>query len=68
MNPHMNEGSRTNGNPCYLIFTQDLQGGGKSALGAAIQGSDIIGDSMNEGACWFPIDFKPNKFKFKTIC
>jgi hypothetical protein len=67
MNSHMNEGSRTNGNPCYLIFTQDLQGGGKSTLAAAIQGSDIIGDSMNDGACWFPIDFKPHKFATNSI-
>ena len=62
MNSHMNMGSRTNGNPCYLIFTQDLQGGGKSTLAAAIQGQDVIGDVMNEGACRFPIDLKSHKF------
>lgn len=67
MNSHMNMGSRTNRIPCYLIFTQDLQGGGKSTLAAAIQGPDVIGDVMNEGVCWFPIDLKPHKFATNSM-
>lgn len=43
---HMNTGLRTNGDPCYIIFTQDLQGGGKSTISATIQGPDPIGDLL----------------------
>lgn len=36
MESHMKTGLRTNGDPCYIIFTQDLQGGGKSTVSAAV--------------------------------
>lgn len=62
MDTHMNIGIRTNGDPSYLVFTQDLQGGGKSTLAANIQGPDPIGDSLNVEACQFPINLVPHKF------
>ena len=62
MDTHMTTGLRTNGAPCTIIFTQDLQGGGKSTMAAAIQGGDPIGDTMNDGASQFPINLVPNKF------
>lgn len=62
MDTFMKTGLRTNGAPCTIIFTQDLQGGGKSTTAAAIQGADHIGDTMNEGAYQFPINLVPHKF------
>ncbi|MEM7181199.1 MAG: hypothetical protein AAF518_09820 [Spirochaetota bacterium] len=53
---------RTNGDPCYLIFTQDLQGGGKSTIAASIQGDDPIGDSFAMDTSQFPIYLVPGKF------
>ncbi len=55
MDTHMNTGLRTNGDSCYLIFSQGLQGSGKSTEAAAIQGPDPIGDSL-------PDTIRPHEF------
>ena len=57
----MKTGLRTNGAPCHIIFTQGLQGSGKSTVSAAVAKKikgEYIEQDMNRNTWRHPIQKK----------